>query len=88
LLVHFCLLAQNQDTIDPDKKTDWWDDIDGFMNQQPKLHLDWLTKALNIDPPAIQESLMRKMALTMIDNVMHDEKAAYRPAVQQFFQIR
>ena len=88
LLVHFCLLAQNQDTIDPDKKTDWWDDIDGFMNQQAKITLGLVNEALNIDPPAIQESLMRKMALTMIDNVMHDEKAAYRPAVQQFFQIR
>jgi len=87
LLVHLCLLAQNQETIDPDKKTDWWDDIDGFMNQQAKITLGLVNDALKINPPAIQESLMRKMALTMIDNVMHDEKAAYRPAVQQFFQV-
>ena len=39
LLVHLCLFAQTQNTIDPDKKTDWWGDVDGFLNQQAKVTL-------------------------------------------------
>ncbi|NLA48373.1 MAG: hypothetical protein GX876_02790, partial [Bacteroidales bacterium] len=82
-------LAMNGQTVtDPDKKTDWWGDIDGFLNQQAKVTLNLVNIALRENPPAPEENLARKMALMMIDNVLHEEKAQHRPAVQQFYHNR
>ena len=83
LFVPLCLFAQNK--ADPDKKTDWWGDIDGYINQQDKVTLDMVTDELKKNPPTIVEPEIRKMALLMIDNVLHEEKAPQRPAVQNFF---
>jgi len=88
LLTGTCLAAQSQEKTDPDKKTDWWGDVDGFLNQQAKVTLSLVSEALIANPPSLQENLTRKMALVMIDNVLHEEKAQHRPAVQAFYRER
>lgn len=85
LIVPLGLFSQNKEPFDPDKKTDWWGDIDGYINQQDKVTLDMVTDELKKNPPTIVEPEIRKMALLMIDNVLHEEKAPQRPAVQEFF---
>ena len=82
------LFSQKEEIYNPDNKTDWWGDIDGLMDQQAKVTLDLVNKALTANPPSLQENLTRKMALIMIDNVLHEEKAQHRPAVQQFYRDR
>jgi L-ascorbate metabolism protein UlaG (beta-lactamase superfamily) len=85
LLVQHCLYGQNKEASDPDNKTDWWGDVDGYLNQQAKVTLDLVTDVLRSNPPALKETLTRKMALLLIDNVLHEEKAARQPAIQAFF---
>ena len=69
------LVLNGQTITDPDKKTDWWGDIEGFLNQQAKITLNLADIALRENPPATEENLARKMALTMIDNVLHEDTA-------------
>ena len=88
LLGHLCLFAQNQEIADPDKRIEWWGDIDGFLNQQAKVTLDLADEVLKANPPNRKEPKVRKMALLLIDNVLHEEKAAFRPAVQTFLKKR
>jgi L-ascorbate metabolism protein UlaG (beta-lactamase superfamily) len=88
LLIHLCLSAQNAEKPDPDKKTDWWGDPGGYLNQQAKLSLAMADDALKMYPPSVDEPAVRKMALMLIDNVLHEEKAAHRPSVQAFFHSR
>jgi L-ascorbate metabolism protein UlaG (beta-lactamase superfamily) len=88
LIIHICAFSQNYEPIDPDKKTDWWGDIDGFLNQQAKITLGLVDEALKLYPPALSEPLERKMALLMIDNVLHEEKAAQYTAIQEFIRQR
>jgi L-ascorbate metabolism protein UlaG (beta-lactamase superfamily) len=82
------LLAQNQGKSDPDHRIEWWGDVDGYMNQQAKVSLGLVNEALKSAPPSLEEPLVRRMALVMIDNVLHEEKAPYRQAVQDFLQKR
>lgn len=88
ILIHLYLYAQNHEISDPSKKTDWWGDVDGYLNQQARVSLDMVNRVLKQHPPALEQTLERKMALLLIDNVLHEEKAAYRPAVQDFLRIR
>jgi len=88
LFLFLCLYSTAQEQTAQDKKTDWWGDIDGFLNQQAKMTLGIADDLLKLNVPAVVEPSERKMALLMIDNVLHDEKAAYRPAVQAFLQKR
>jgi len=88
ILIISYLLVLTSAAQDPDKKTDWWGNIDGYVNQQDKFTLALVRQALKENPPAVDETLARKMALLMIDNVMHEEKAPLRPAVQEFFHSR
>jgi L-ascorbate metabolism protein UlaG (beta-lactamase superfamily) len=87
-LINLCLIAQNREKTDADKKTDWWGDIDGFLNQQAKVTLNLVNDALIANPPALQENMTREMALIMIDNVLHEEKAQHYQAVQYFYKER
>lgn len=87
-LMNTCLFSQNVMQPPSVNKTDWWGDIDGFLNQQAKITLALASDALKLNPPALQENLTRKMALLMIDNVLHEEKAQFRPAVQFFYKER
>jgi len=66
------------------EKLHWWGDIDGFINQQDKITLDIVVQALTKYPPSIAEPLERKMAMLMLDGVLHEEQAAHRPSVQKF----
>ncbi len=70
------------------EKLNWWCDIDGFINQQDKVTLDLVEQALVKYPPSLKEPLERKMAMLMLDGVLHEEQAANRPAVQKFLQKR
>lgn len=88
ILLHLCLNAQTREITDPAKKTDWWGDVDGYLNQQAKVSLDLVNRVLEQHQPALEQPLERKMALLMIDNVLHEEKAASRPAVQDFLRTR
>jgi len=88
ILLHISLIAQNQVTADPDQQTNWWGDPDGYLNQQAKISLRMADEALKLYPPEFRMSLERKLALITIDNVLHEEKAAYRPSVQAFLQRR
>lgn len=88
--IFFCLrlYAQNPDKSDPDQRIEWWGDTDGYINQQAKVSLGLVNQALEANPPAEKISPVRKMALLLIDNVLHEEKAASRPAVQDFLHRR
>jgi L-ascorbate metabolism protein UlaG (beta-lactamase superfamily) len=88
LIIHLCLFAQNPDKQDPDRKTDWWGDPGGYLNQQARVSLAMADNTLKLYPPSVDEPAIRKMALLLIDNVLHEEKAAHRPAVQSFFHNR
>lgn len=88
LTLQVCLSAQNQQITDADKKTDWWGNVDGYINQQDKVSLELVNNALKKYPPSLKEKEERKMALLMIDNVLHEAKAPERPAVQDFFRKR
>ncbi len=86
LLIYIFSFAQNQKIENPDQKTDWWGDIDGYLNQQAKVSLTAVTDVFKLYPPEKKERLERKMAFLLIDNVLHEEKAASRQAVQEFLQ--
>ena len=88
LLFHSVLLAQKTEISDPDKRTDWWGDIDGFYNQQASISLRLVNDVLKNHPPEVEEPLIRKLALLLIDNVLHEEKAPLHKAVHDFFRNR
>ena len=67
---------------------DWWDNIDGFLNAQHGHSLSTVSSALEAFPPTLKEPLERRMALLMLDNVLHEQDAAKRPTVQSFFHSR
>lgn len=71
-----------------DQKLDWWGDIDGFYNQQHKVTLRLVDEALIKYPPTLDEPLERRMAMLMLDGVLHEEAAAKRTAVQEFLKRR
>jgi hypothetical protein len=87
-LINICLFAQNPEKADPDQKTEWWGDIDGYINQQDKVSLKLVNEVLKSFPPAVKEPIERKMAFLLIDNVLHEENAVNRQAVQDFLRIR
>ena len=66
-------------------RTDWWSDLPGFINQQHKHSLAAVSELLDKYPPALGESLEHRAALMLMDNVLHEQDAAARPAVQDFF---
>ena len=70
------------------EKLHWWGDIDGFINQQHKTTLDLVEELLKKYPPDLNEPLERRTAMLMIDGVLHEEKAAHRPAVQAYLRSR
>lgn len=77
-----------QEGIPPQDRLDWWGDIDGFYNQQAYASLELVEAALAKYPPQLPEPLERKMAMLMLDGVLHEEAATQRPAVQDFLHRR
>jgi len=92
LYVLFCLVliipARTQTATDPDQKLEWWGNIDGYLNQQAKTSLQWVEQTLKKEPPSLNDPITRKMAYSVIDLVLHEEKAPLQPAVQDFFHHR
>ncbi len=70
------------------EKLHWWGDIDGFLNKQHEASLELVNKALSKFPPTIDEPLERRMAMLMLDEVLHEEHAGERRAVQDFLKRR
>lgn len=69
---------------------DYWKDPAGFFERQAQVSLASASDLLAKYPPAIGASVERRGALTILDQLLHEEEAGRRPAVQQFFhaQIR
>jgi hypothetical protein len=64
------------------------DDENGFMERQAAALLNAVGDTLQRVPPALPEPPERKLALLLIDGVMHEEAAATRAAVQTFHRDR
>ncbi len=88
LLSVIFLTAMAQKAIPPEEKLDWWGDIDGYYNQQAFASLALVDEALKKYHPQLPEPLERKMAMLMLDGVLHEEEAPHRPAVQDFLHRR
>ncbi len=76
------LHAQTRE-VDPNRN--YWGDLDAFYNRQAEVSLEAVEEALIRFPPRIPESLVRRMALLLLDGVFHEPGAPERPAVQAFF---
>jgi len=81
---------QASQTIEPQftERMDWWGDIDGFLNQQAQVILELTNEALDRFPPQLPEPIERRMALLMLDGILHDVDAPRRPPVQEFLHYR
>ncbi len=88
LFLLFAVLNTLTAQISDDEKLHFWGDIDGFINQQAKVTLTLVHKALEKYAPTLKEPVERKMAMLMLDGVLHEENAAHRPAVQNFLKER
>ena len=67
---------------------DYWNDPAGFFERQAQVSLASASDLLAKYPPGIGASVERRGALTMLDQLLHDEAAARRPAVQEFLRAR
>lgn len=61
---------------------------DKFMDALAEARLDAATESLLRFPPAVPEPRERRLALFLIDGVLHDVYAPHRAAVQEFFKMR
>jgi len=75
-----------RDSIDPLKN--YWGDINGFLDRQSQVSLNLIEQHLQSFPPALPEPLERKMALLMIDCILHYEIAPQLSSVQEFYHSR
>jgi L-ascorbate metabolism protein UlaG (beta-lactamase superfamily) len=69
-----------------DPLRNYWGDIDAFMNRQAEVTLGLVEETLGRFPPQLPEPYVRRLAMLMLDGVLHDPGAPSRPAVQAFFQ--
>jgi L-ascorbate metabolism protein UlaG (beta-lactamase superfamily) len=63
-------------------------DDDAYMNRQASALLTEVEKALAANPPHAPDGAARRMALYLLDAVLHDVYAPNRPPVQQFYKRR
>ena len=73
------------DTRTSEQWHDWRGDLDGFLDEQARKTLELVGKVIDKHRPAAEELMKRRMALLMLDNVLHEEKAPHRVPVQLFF---
>ncbi|MHC4739135.1 MAG: MBL fold metallo-hydrolase [Planctomycetota bacterium] len=78
--------AGPQSRVDPLKN--YWGDLVGFYNRQAQASLDLVNEMLLNNRPQLPEPRIRRLALVTIDTVLHEESAAKRPAVQEFYHGR
>jgi len=61
---------------------------DAYMNRQAGALLAEVERTLEQAPPRVPEPRERRLALLVLDGVLHDAYAPNRPAVQRFYQNR
>lgn len=89
LIISGTTLAQMQGhPSSSDQRLNWRGDIDGFLDEQARLTLELVDQVLLEHGPNVREPRKRTMALLMLDNVLHEEKAPHREPVQVFFRQR
>lgn len=84
LFVARSVTAQGLQTPVPSQLTG----VEDWPNVQAQILLDLADEALIQWPPALPEPMERRMALLMIDGVVHAEDAPNYPAVQAFLRSR
>jgi len=64
------------------------DDDDAFLNRQAAALLGQVEQTLRHVPPRLPEPRERRLALLVMDGVLHEAYAANRPPVQEFFHAQ
>lgn len=64
------------------------EDDDAYMNRQAEALLAEVSATLRHVPPALPEPRERRLALLLLDAVLHDRYAPNRPAVQRFYHAQ
>jgi hypothetical protein len=77
--------AQVREIVQPEN---YWGNIGLFLDKEAEVALKLVTETLDRYPPGIPEPAERRMALVMLDGVLHEEKAPARPSVQAFYHSR
>jgi L-ascorbate metabolism protein UlaG (beta-lactamase superfamily) len=94
LLFLFCLVvitttgAQDNQTTGPDIDPSLNSVQNTFLNNQADALLNQAGEVLSEVPPAWPEPDARRSALLLLDGVLHDVYAPYRPPVQRFLKTR
>ena len=63
----------------------YWGDVDAFFDRQYEATLSLVQESLIRFPPQLPEPLVRRMAMLMLDGVLHDVSAPERLPVQDFY---
>ncbi len=84
IFTNLSLLAQEPMNINPYLN----EKGNAYMNRQGKMFLDEINKSLTQYSPQYPMPRERYTALLLLDAVLHDPFAAYRPPVQAFFHKR
>jgi L-ascorbate metabolism protein UlaG (beta-lactamase superfamily) len=81
----FCVHAQDGPaTVDPHRNQV----EDDYLNRQAEALLNVAGETLSRIPPQYPEPRERRLALLLMDGVLHDAYAAHRPPVQKFYNER
>ena len=64
------------------------DDDDAYLNRQAAALLAQVEETLDRVPPRLPEPRERRLALLLLDGVLHDAYAPARPPVQRFYHAR
>ncbi|MBI2424144.1 MAG: hypothetical protein HYV27_15035 [Candidatus Hydrogenedentes bacterium] len=63
-------------------------DDDAYLNRQAQSLLATVDETLAAHPPVVPEPLERRLALAVMDGLLHDVYAPNRPPIQAFYQRR
>jgi len=94
LLPAFCLVLVSsiycQEEMNPSSVVDprLAAEDDAYLNRQAAALLASVDEAFAANPPQAQEPAVRRMALYVLDGVLHDVYAPNRPPVQEFYRRR
>lgn len=65
-----------------------WGTLDAFRERQAEHAIGLIEQTLAQFPPKLEEPYVRRMALVLLDTVLHDPEARSRSAVQRFHKSR